>query len=356
MKSRKPSPSSRVRRPKAARKATVRSPIEFEVITTQSRPRKVRLSKRDLDALERAKRALAKHRTRLLAIPGVVGVEVCRKVTGGEVTSEYSVTVLVARKIPLNRLRPDDAIPRSLAGVPVDVQPIGFSATGCSWLGLSLRKRRPALVGGLSIGDAGGGGEATLTAMVRGADRQTLMGLTAGHAVSDGGVITQPAGGAAQNAVGQVIDIELSELIDAAVFQIDPQRRPAAGGVVGFGGPTKLGSVSSTTDFVPVVMAGACSGWVYGKARRVEGPVQVDYGQGPTELRDQILIYPVPAGRAFNRGGDSGAMLLSADGNESLGMVIAALMDDDGVSGIGLATPLDRVLSRFGVTLLRATV
>lgn len=357
MKARKKQGSTpRAPRPTAVRKKAVTAPVEIGVVTARTRPGKVRRSKKDTGALQRAKRVLARYKDQLLAIPGVVGVEVCRKVTRGEVTATYAITVLVRRKIHLGNLNASDVIPRSLGEVPLDVQPVGFTATACSWLGTSLRKRRPALIGGLLIGDAGAGTEATLTAMVRGSDGQALMGLTAGHAVSDAGTINQPAGSAASNAVGRVIDIEMSELMDAAVFQIDPRRRPAAGGVAGFGGPAKLGSVSSTTDFIPVVMAGACSGWVYGQARRSKGPFQVDYGQGPTELRDQIIVYPVPSGREFNRGGDSGAMLLSADGSEALGMVIAALMLDGGVGGVGLATPLDRVLSRFGVNLLEATV
>ncbi len=354
----KPSLSSRNPQRRRGSKRKPRSPVAMpkDIVTTRVPSQTVRRTKSDALAFARAKRVLSKHKAQLLSIPGVQSVEVCRKVTRGEVTTAYSVTVLVGRKIPVNRLRREEVIPRVLGGVPIDVQPVAFRATGCSWLGASLRKRRPAMVGGLSIGDVATGGAATVTAMVRGQDDQAFMGLTAGHAVTDAGIITQPAGGVASQAVGTVTDIELSELMDAALFQIDPHRRPAAGGVAGLGGPTKIGALSSSTDFVPVIMAGACSGWVYGKARRIEGPVQIDYGQGTSELRDQILVYPVPSGRTFNQAGDSGAMLLSADGTEAIGMVIAALIDDDGVSGMGLATPLDRILQRFGVSLLRATV
>jgi len=353
---RKP-PAPKARKQKRRATGSRARPVgDADVITERVGPRRTRRSEKDALALRRAREVLAAHKDRLMAIPGVRSVEISRKVRGGEVTDLFAITVHVGAKIAPALVPSGQKIPPVLDGVAVDVQAVTFRASGCAPVAASLRKPRPALVGGLSVGDAGTGSAATIAAMARASDGQSIVGLTAGHAVADGGVITQPAGGAAAHAIGRVIDTEVSELMDAAVFQIDPQRRPAAGGVAGMGGPRKIGTVSSATDFVPVVMAGSCTGWVYGKARRIAGPVQVDYGQGPTELMDQILVYAVPAGRPFNLPGDSGAMLLSADGAEALGVVIAALIDESDGSGTGLATPIDRVLARFGISLLQAKV
>jgi hypothetical protein len=43
----------------------------------------------------------------------------------GESTREPALVVMVRKKIPLSQLSPDDVIPASLDGVPVDVQEVG---------------------------------------------------------------------------------------------------------------------------------------------------------------------------------------------------------------------------------------
>jgi hypothetical protein len=354
---------ARKRAKKGAKKARRKRPARSKppkpapnFITARARRPRFARSKADTQALQTAAEVLARYRERLMQIPGVKGAEVTRKVRGGKVLDTIGITVLVARKVAKDALPPGQEVPAEIENIPVDVQPVGFKTTACAAVAASLRRARPALVGGVSIGDPSIGSMATLALMARAADQEVFVGITAGHAVSGGAVVTQPAGGNAAQAVGQVIDAEVSDQMDAAVFQIDPDRRTFAGGVAGVGGPLKIGAVASAQDYVPVLMVGACSGWVYGQARRIAGPVQVDYGQGPTDMADQILVYPVPSGRAFNLSGDSGAMLLSADGTEALGVIIAALFDEPSGTGVGLATPIDRILGRFGLRVLPARV
>lgn len=79
----------------------------------------------DEATLQRARAAARKHEADLLAKPNVIGVGVGLQQVGGEDTGEVAVVVLVRSKIPAAELAAEDALPRSLEGVPVDVQEIG---------------------------------------------------------------------------------------------------------------------------------------------------------------------------------------------------------------------------------------
>jgi hypothetical protein len=57
----------------------------------------------------------------LHTIPGVQGVGVGGKVTGGEPTGEMSITVFVERKRPLSEVPQDEQLPGEIEGVPTDV-------------------------------------------------------------------------------------------------------------------------------------------------------------------------------------------------------------------------------------------
>ena len=70
----------------------------------------------------RVKRA---HEKALLAKANVVGVGVGYRLAQGQRTETIALVVMVRRKVPASRLRPEDVIPPELEGVPVDVQQVG---------------------------------------------------------------------------------------------------------------------------------------------------------------------------------------------------------------------------------------
>lgn len=61
----------------------------------------------------------------LLAKPNVVGVAIGYRQTGGKITDSLSLVVLVSNKLPQSSLSPEDQIPITLDGIPVDVQEVG---------------------------------------------------------------------------------------------------------------------------------------------------------------------------------------------------------------------------------------
>jgi hypothetical protein len=61
----------------------------------------------------------------LMSKANVVGVGVGYRQRGGERTGELALVVMVNKKVPEALLAPEDIIPSSLEGVPVDVQEVG---------------------------------------------------------------------------------------------------------------------------------------------------------------------------------------------------------------------------------------
>lgn len=77
------------------------------------------------DQLERARQVKQIHESELLARANVVGVGVGFRQTGGKPTRQVAIVVMVREKVPAAELRPEDSLPRTLDGVPVDVQAVG---------------------------------------------------------------------------------------------------------------------------------------------------------------------------------------------------------------------------------------
>lgn len=74
---------------------------------------------------ERAKAVQAKYSAELMAKAHVQGVAVGLAKRNGEYTGEIAVVVMVDKKVPAGELAPQDMIPKTLDGVPVDVQETG---------------------------------------------------------------------------------------------------------------------------------------------------------------------------------------------------------------------------------------
>lgn len=80
----------------------------------------------DSEALfERARAVKARYESDLLARPGVVGVGVGLRQRGGAYTDEVCIVVMVHSKRPSSELPPEELLPATLEGVPVDVQEAG---------------------------------------------------------------------------------------------------------------------------------------------------------------------------------------------------------------------------------------
>ena len=61
----------------------------------------------------------------LMEKPNVVGIGIGLVRMNGEATAEPGLIVMVARKVPVEELAPEDVIPETIEGVRVDVQETG---------------------------------------------------------------------------------------------------------------------------------------------------------------------------------------------------------------------------------------
>lgn len=77
------------------------------------------------DAMERALNVKRRHEAELMRKPNVVAMGVGFLTRGGQRTNEIGLIVSVKKKVPPAELSPDDRIPASLEGVPVDVVETG---------------------------------------------------------------------------------------------------------------------------------------------------------------------------------------------------------------------------------------
>jgi hypothetical protein len=76
-------------------------------------------------ATNRIMEIMQSHKGELLAKPHVVGVAVGFRQVDGESTGTLALVVMVDQKVPQNLLTPDQQIPVTIEGIPIDVQEIG---------------------------------------------------------------------------------------------------------------------------------------------------------------------------------------------------------------------------------------
>ncbi|HKR65044.1 MAG TPA: hypothetical protein VJZ00_15025 [Thermoanaerobaculia bacterium] len=102
-----------------------------------------------------------------------------------------------------------------------------------------------------------------------------------------------------------------------------------------------------------VCKIGRTTGTTYGQISAFElDRVVVNYARWPIRFNGQIEIQSLD-GKPFSRGGDSGALVFSRDGNQPIGLVFASsLLGGAGNVGLTYANPIDDVLAELGVTLL----
>lgn len=67
----------------------------------------------------------ARYSPQLMEKAHVLGTGIGYRQKGGQATDEMVLVVIVDQKMPLDQLDPQDIVPPSIEGVPVDVQAVG---------------------------------------------------------------------------------------------------------------------------------------------------------------------------------------------------------------------------------------
>lgn len=286
---------------------------------------------------------LCKNEAQLLSLPNVVGLGIGEKIKGGILLGRLCIKVYVRKKIPRERLSPQDLIPRKLSRFETDVEEVGKIRA----LGYTGRYR-PAL-GGVSIGHykitAG-----TLGCLVKDKKSGKAFILSNNHVLANsnkarkGDPILQPGpydGGKKQKDIIGFLDkwIEIKfgkpvNLADAALA------RPKS---LSFVKPEiiLIGSPKRTTPAklgMAIQKSGRTTGYTTGKVKDTSATVKVNYGRKVAVFRNQILTTNISGG------GDSGSLVLDMN-RRAVGLLFA------GSQVITIINPISEVLKLLDIEL-----
>ncbi|RAS68537.1 hypothetical protein C8D87_102606 [Lentzea atacamensis] len=300
-----------------------------------------------------------------LSRPGVIGVDIGEKYTGGRPTGRAAIVVYVCAKGPDH----PQQIPAEVSGVPTDVVAESIvlhraritRAADVRPVGV---ERHPVLRGGISIGPARSfrvvppevptAGEyviaGTLGAFVVTNDEPgKVLGLTTFHvgcvddswSVGDEFVHPSRVDGGIPGA-DQVAVLDRAALagsVSAAGLRMGA--RPFRAEILDIGAVT--GTARATIGST-VRKRGRTTELTYGVIASTDATLRLDFGDGlgVRTLRDQVRVH---SSERFGDQGDSGAVLVDAD-NRVVGLYVA------GSGSTGFANPIEPVLRQLDVELL----
>ncbi|MFQ5842576.1 MAG: hypothetical protein ACE5I8_09085 [Thermodesulfobacteriota bacterium] len=301
-----------------------------------------------------------KHEASIMARKNVVGLGVGYKETKGVKTDRMALVVMVKEKVPIQELKEGDVIPAEIGGVITDVIEVGDIVA----LQARTDRWRPA-PGGVSIGHykitAG-----TLGVLVRDAETDEVLILSNNHVManSNDGIKGDPIIQPGPHDGGTVADDTIANLERFVPIQFESEPPPspcpfskAAAGMANF----FAGLVGSKHRLLPVVIqqanqvdgalakpvspdvvnneileigvvtgdteaelgmevkkSGRTTGLTTGSIQLLNASVRVGYGGGKTALfTNQILT------TNMSKGGDSGSLLVSGEGNRAVGLLFA---------------------------------
>lgn len=237
--------------------------------------------------LQRVKR---RSEGRLLALPGVTGVDIGYKEVDGRPTGTVAIRVLVAQKKPQGAVPADELIPVQIEGHPADVIERRFELHQ-----LVTRSRQSSpptatdptspVKGGVSVGPgrtAAGLHAGTLGAVVTDRMSRRPFALTSCHLIGAAGgagvgePIMQPSpidgGGGPGSVLGTIRRCVLTASVDAAVASIDSARHVTPQ-VVEIGALTGTGATSIDAE---VTKRGRTTGLTFGTVDAVDLTVKLD--------------------------------------------------------------------------------
>ncbi|MCA9929009.1 MAG: hypothetical protein KC419_11045 [Anaerolineales bacterium] len=299
-----------------------------------------------------------------LGRPGVTGVDVGYKITGGEKTDQLAVRVYVAQKKGVRSVPKEERIPGTINDAPTDVIERTFHLHPARMAMAEMKPmvdtgRYSPLRGGISIGPCRVVGgyiyTGTLGCMVTDNATGDPMMLTNFHVAavdenwSAGDTMAQPSrvdgGSCPVDVVGDLRRAQVNTDVDAAVIRYDSDRGHACE-------IEDIGDINGTATAVvnmAVRKRGRTTELTYGTVDSVSLSVRVDYGHGIGEviLRNQIGIeVDTTQSTMFGTNGDSGSVVVD-ENNNVVGLYFAG--NDDG--SYGVANHIEAVLNAMDVSI-----
>jgi len=285
----------------------------------------------------------------------VLGVGIGEKISDGRPTGAQSIKLFVRLKYPKDEIASDHVLPKTINGVPVDVEEIGDLRP----LGampnprLQMTPAQPGCSVGFDESDlvrmAG-----TFGALVRDASG-TLFVLSNNHVLANEGRL-RPGAPIFQTGLldlpPQVAKRQIAELtkfapydaprliVDAAIAKaLTPDL--VSREILYIGAPQ--GVADAKTDMI-VHKYGRTTGYSAGRIVSTATDITIDYDTGSFTFHDQILIAGIDGAR-FSDAGDSGSLILNRATKQAVALLFA------GSASHSIANHIGDVLSAFDVVL-----
>jgi hypothetical protein len=276
----------------------------------------------------------------------VVGVGIGEKISDGKPTGIMAVKFLVQIKYPENQLEGRTALPRSIDGLPVDVEQVGLFRRLAAGAAAARRAAAPLAMPsprarfrpaqpGCSIGFKEPNNlfkmAGTFGALVK--KGQDLFVLSNNHVLANenqlpvGAPIFQPGlldGG--NTNTDQIAELTKAIRLRSGVFnKVDAavakalKKSLVSNSILFIGAPK--GTTSARIDMI-VHKFGRTTSYRAGRITSIATDVSVQYDTGVFAFSDQIIIVGLN-GQAFSAGGDSGSLILERSTNRAVGLLFA---------------------------------
>ena len=291
----------------------------------------------------------------------IQGVGIGEKLVDGRHTGIMAVKFFVRAKYHNRHIIKKHALPKSIEGLPVDVEEVGqfqrFRAAGdATTLPNPRTKIRPAPPG-CSVGFADPNNQfvdaGTFGALVRDGNRRYI--LSNNHVLADenhlpiDSPIFQPGlldgGNPDTDQIAQLTKFEplrsdAPNEVDCAIATVlDPGQESDA--ILQIGPPNGTGDARL---HMVVEKFGRATGYTAGRVTCVDADVLVPYQTGTFRFDRQIMVVGLD-GKAFSDVGDSGALIVEQGSHRAVGLLIA------GSSSHSIANHINAVLEKMEVTL-----
>jgi hypothetical protein len=290
----------------------------------------------------------------------LVGVGVGEKIVDNRRTGIMAVKFLVRAKYAEKHINPKHVLPKSISGLPVDVEEVGllrrFAAPAAA-AGIDPRVRMRPAQPGCSVGFADPSGKfvmaGTFGALVR--DAKGVYILSNNHVLADegqlprGAAIFQPGlldGG--NPGTDQIAQLSNFVALQAGVFNkvdcaVAAVRNPAdaSNAILQIGAPQGAGAAQID---MTVQKFGRTTGYTAGQIASIDTDVTVQYETGSYSFGGQIIVVGLD-GQPFSGAGDSGSLIVERETNLAVGLLFA------GSSTHTIANHITDVLAALNVTL-----
>ncbi|QOY95617.1 hypothetical protein IM543_07135 [Massilia sp. UMI-21] len=299
---------------------------------------------------EQMKQAKEYFHATAMTIPGVHGTSIGVKRVNGQPSGHLAICVHLSRKRALSCIPPDEQIPLDVEGFLTDViehAPVIPCEAQSERRAVyeDNGKYRP-LVGGTKL--SAGYSFGTLGCIVRKPDG-SCYALSAAHVLGEvGATVYQPAKVKCDE-IGVTREVQDCSQMDAAIASLDYYYD------AGLAHIREIGAVSGTRDIgrealpLPIAKRGASTGLTRGSV------VAIHYSGVAANLeRFQDMLFIDGRNDEFVDHGDSGAAIVhpvDAERNLVVGLLWGKAPN---ANRIGVATPIDRILEAFGVSVLTA--